>query len=137
VIIWALQGLPGSGKSTWAAANASLGQIVSIDDLRDRYGVERIREERMTAVSAILATSDVIIDGCHVSAASIADAKWLAAAFRAELRWVRFGTPIEECIRRDSLRRTPIGEYVIRSMARRWDDALARAATSGGTVVEV
>lgn len=118
-ILYALQGLPASGKTTWAQKHADRGILVSNDVLRIMHGPRGMGDARVFAVlEAIAAGHNVILDCCNLTPEAINEVKWLARQSGAELQWVRMDTGVEECVRRDAKRRQPVGEAVIREMAR-------------------
>lgn len=127
-----LKGLPGSGKSTWAREQllASKGRIKRInkDDLRAMLdaGEWSATNERFVVqardtllMAALTAGYDVIIDDTNLDPFHERRIRQLTGS-RADVSVRFFDIPIEECIRRDALRPFPVGETVIREMARQW-----------------
>lgn len=139
------QGLPGSGKSTWAAdqvlralpllaPNQFVNEpyvpvVVNKDDIRlqlqedcgwhwSREGEKLVVEIRDAKIQvALSAGKDVISSDTNFGGGHEARLRQLAAEARAEFEVKKFLVPVEECIRRDSLREHPVGEAVIRGMA--------------------
>ena len=127
----ALRGLPGAGKSTHAAMSRSQGRrVVNRDTLRlAMFGITRleyIEEQAVTvaeeaAVRASLAGGvDVIVDAMHLRPRYLRRWKRIAEEFNAHLEIVELPTDLEECIRRDAQRENPVGEEVIRGLARKY-----------------
>jgi predicted kinase len=127
-----LKGLPGSGKSTWAKdlVHRARGHFKRInkDDLRamidagewsprNETFIVRVRDQLL--VAALAAGFSVIVDDTNFEPAHEKRIRELAAG-RAEVSVRMFDVPLEECIRRDALRPFPVGETVIREMARDW-----------------
>jgi len=125
-------GLPGSGKSTWATAHQMQDPeqivLVSRDDIRAMIGcfpvgtkgqedlVSKIQDDII--VRAIKEGKDVIVHDTNLNKKSPTrikklfdgDVEFLVADFT--------NVPVETCIERDSQRDEPVGETVIRNMAR-------------------
>lgn len=125
-------GLPGSGKSTWATAHQMQDPeqivLVSRDDIRAMIGcfpvgtkgqedlVSKIQDDII--VRAIKEGKDVIVHDTNLNKKSPTrikklfdgDVEFLVADFT--------NVPVETCIERDALRDEPVGETVIRNMAR-------------------
>jgi predicted kinase len=129
--IFATIGLPGSGKSTYAAQRCADGSArrANRDDLRYAiYGVyygEPIDEQVISRcqdelVAEILAEGkDVWVDDTNLSGRARKHVRELAEAHGVAVEWVYFtDVPVEVCIERDSLRERQVGEAVIRDM---WD----------------
>jgi tRNA uridine 5-carbamoylmethylation protein Kti12 len=126
------QGLPGSGKTTWAkkwvAENPQRRARVNRDDLRQlMHGgyVDRSTELQVTfaqgAMIAQLLTAsiDVVCDDTNLTIAATDMLHYRATSAGATWRLQSFlYVSIEECIRRDSLREgsARVGEKVIRDM---------------------
>lgn len=128
-------GLPGSGKSTWAEeqrkANPTNVCVVNKDQIRgelEQYGwkwshenekdVIKIRDERIIDAFKRGCTL-VISDDTNFGKVHKARLQQLAGENKAEFEIHKFTTPVDECIRRDSLRegKKRVGEKVIMSMA--------------------
>lgn len=133
------RGLPGSGKTTAATAEAAAaenGICLGRDEFRDLLaGTDRpgvLAPALEIAVTAALeATAEsLLVNGYYVMASSThlipaAVAEMVRVAIRAGATWdtVNVCTPIEECIRRDAERGAAggrmVGAAVIRRMAAR------------------
>jgi predicted kinase len=148
-IITLTTGLPGSGKSTWAKAEVaqSDGQIVRVnmDDILAMlgYGPTTSREEATVVqkiqdqaiLAAVKLGKDVIVDNTHLNKTIPNRIKKL---FDGEVEFkVQDFTSIniETCIERDSQRSKPVGEKVIRDMAKQLNRAW-RLTAEGMNVVE-
>ena len=126
-----LQGLPGSGKSTWAKrfVKDKKGWVrVNRDDLRNMRGDYWLPEqedlingwERSCVSLALTRGLNVILDATNLSQRNLK--RFLSCvtdcvpAETLEIEYKFFDVPVEECIRRDSERDTPVGSEVILSM---------------------
>jgi predicted kinase len=131
-VIIVLKGLPGSGKSTWArdliAREPERYKRINKDDLRAMLDGGRwsetsekfiVRARDVLLDAALSAGRSVIIDDTNLEPAHEARIRHIAAG-RAQVEVRFFDVPLEECIRRDSLRPQPVGESVIRQMHARW-----------------
>jgi predicted kinase len=126
--IYFLKGLPGSGKSTWAAAMGEILNAVRVnkDELRAMMGLSYSREtegpvvhaSREMGKEALRRGLNVIVDDTNVAQkhlnawSSIAEDK----SIRANLIEVYFDVPVKECIERDKARDCSVGEVVILKM---------------------
>lgn len=120
------QGIQGSGKSTWAKAwvkeDPEHRVRLNYDDLRNMMGVYWVpsREgmlksfEEAFLTKAVSKGYDIIIDNMNLNPKTIEKYEQWARDNSYEFERVLFDTPVEECIRRDSMRPNPIGEVVIK-----------------------
>lgn len=127
-----IQGLSGSGKTTWTekfVAEHSGWVNVNRDDIRlALYGRERMYkgdENRVSKVQKKLIQNagqsgqNVIISDTNLNKTHLAslleflESQGFSVTFKSFL-----DVPVEECIRRDSLREFPVGARVIRSQAK-------------------
>lgn len=126
-----LQGIPGSGKTTWAKeflkTNSEHWVRWNRDEIRNMLGAYWVpkREGFITRLSyEFLALSvkegkNIIWDNTNLNEK---DLSILFAIIREEqddetnyeIKFKLFKTPLEECIERDSKRPNPVGEEVIR-----------------------
>ena len=130
-----LQGLPASGKSTWARnwVNNSPNTRVRVnrDDIRRMLGPYFFTKEREKLVTLIESTAireglkknfDVVIDATNLNPKVVN--KWktyvesIAKDQDIEFEIINFNTPVEECIIRDKNRKGDecVGEQVIMRM---------------------
>lgn len=139
-----MRGLPASGKTTRAlelvAASNGRMRRVNLDDLRAMLdpGTERERkskghEETVLAIqdAAVLAAIDggfdIVVDNTHL-VARIPNRLKRVVSGRAVFEVHDFTyVPVEECVRRDALRPSPVGQEAILGMAKR----LASVGKSG------
>lgn len=132
--IFILRGIPGSGKTTFAKNLVSKGfKRISKDDLRtminsyslnnsDESMIDVIQEEILKDM--IFYGHNIVVDNTH------AKQKYLNAILEKIKKYTRvmkweyevkihvIDTPLKECIRRNSLRETPVPEEVIQKMHR-------------------
>lgn len=139
-----LQGLPGSGKTTWATETLhNLGTdhcvVVTRDTIRAELyansGVfswktyaftpeheDTVTQEQVKQIRAGLAAGKTVISAdTNISHRARTMLSELAHEFGVPLEIKQFLTDPEECIRRDALRgNESVGEAVIRKMAKQW-----------------
>lgn len=120
-----LQGVPASGKSTWAREFVKGKKdwvIVNRDSIRDGRGDYWIPEqeeyisdlEEYHVTRALERGLNVIIDATNLNPKTIAKWKQVAKQFSIEPEWVEFTISYQEAIERDSKRERPVGKGVIR-----------------------
>lgn len=123
-----LRGLPWSGKSTWCKSQDI--PSISKDDIRQllHNGVYSKKNEQdvlayrdIFIVSKLLELKDVIVDDTNLNPVHIKTIGLIAQMYWAQLEIKDFTTDIETCIERDSKRENPVGEKVIRDMAKKWN----------------
>lgn len=125
------KGLPASGKTTWAKELSRKDHFkrVNKDDLRAMLddSLHSRRNERFIVQlrdqiirQAFLDGFSVVSDDTNLRASHEKDMRRIAAKFNAEVQVKFFDVPLNECIRRDSLRAKPVGEDVIRDMYKRY-----------------
>lgn len=126
-----LQGLPGSGKSTWAKrfVKDKKGWVrVNRDDLRHMRGEYWVPEqealitdwESMCTVLALQRRYNVVLDATNLSKRNVKSFirfvdGWISHD-DLEIEYKFFDVSVEECIRRDSERENPVGSEVILGM---------------------
>lgn len=129
--ILVLQGIPASGKSTWAKEFVK-GKIdwiiINKDSLRlmkGDYWVPKheilIKEwESYCVKSAILKGFNVIIDGTNLNSNIIEYWKNLAKELNCEIDYKGFAITLEEAVERDSKRELKVGRKVITNFYNRY-----------------
>lgn len=146
------QGLPGSGKSTWANGEADLAYhdasrtpvfVVNKDKIRIELAGEwtkkletevlKIRDQRILDYFRYYADVTVISDDTNLSRQHRVRLRELATISGATFETKRFDTPLEECIRRVRARTTQpqVPEQAIRDMTARfhWGQPIAYPPT--------
>ena len=127
-----MKGLVASGKSSYSKKYIKDHPNtfrVNKDDLRAMLsnGVFNKKLEKVTVASsrciagiALQNGMDVIIDDTNFNPIHEKAFRQMAENFNTEFEVVELKVPIEECIRRDATRENPVGEEVIRNMAKKW-----------------
>lgn len=137
------QGLPGSGKSTWAQSygwDSSINHghvfVVNKDAIRTKLeesgwawsrenegDVIAERDRRIVHYLTNYENVTVVSDDTNYGRKHKVALEAIARACGANFEVKKFDTPIDECIRRDSLRvgKACVGEAVIRRMAKQHD----------------
>lgn len=130
MVIYVTRGLPASGKSTWAKEAAEYPDTVRVcrDDIRDMLvGTDRpgvlspeleatvSRMEEAAVKAAVDRGMDVVVDAMHLRPKYVD--KWCTFGI---VTAVSFNAPLEELVRRDARRERPLGEKVIRQIAKRF-----------------
>ena len=143
-----LQGIQGSGKTTWAKnwvkEDPKHRVRFNQDDIRNMFGVYWVpsREPLVKAMhnsflnKAMLEGYDIVLDNMNLNQNTINEIKEIVEEFN---KWISlspvdlhydikyqtfFDTPLEECIARDSKRENPIGENVIRNTYNKYKDII-------------
>lgn len=124
-----LRGLIGSGKTTWALEQVknSKGKIkrVNKDDLRSMIdaGVWSKKNEQQIldvqnsmALGFLLNGFDVILDNTNFASKHETYWREMSKKYGFDFEIKFFDTPLEECIKRDSLRPNPVGRNIIMQM---------------------
>jgi predicted kinase len=123
-----MAGLPGSGKSTIAKQIKALR--VNLDDIRTMMGFTSqsswTKQKEKVAIEAMLSSveaavengQDVVVDNTHLTA-RIPGMLRRRIGGRASFKVISLlDTPLDKCIEQDTLRDNPVGEDVIRKMAK-------------------
>ena len=122
-----LVGAPASGKSTWAAANFRVDQIVSADVLRGVVGEHEL--DLSASDDAFLLLDQILAMRCQRGLTTVIDTTGLDASRRRLYQEtarghdlpvvaVRFTTSAAECKRRNRERAHPVPVKVIHAMSR-------------------
>lgn len=120
------QGLPASGKSTWAKQYCKDNKNwvrVNRDDLRNMRGEYWLPKqedfitviERTFILSALENNLNVVVDATNLNPGYLESLKSLIGG-KAEIEFKKFDCPVEDCIKRDLKRADSVGEKVIRGM---------------------
>lgn len=122
------QGLPASGKSTWAIQHCTDNPEfvrVNRDDIRAFFGdlkwsgkfeKDVIDIQRLIANTALRQGKSVIVDDTNFNSRVKEYWKELAKCYDIEFEIEVFDTPVEVCIERDLKREKPVGMHVILNM---------------------
>ena len=141
-----LQGIPASGKSTWARQWVSEDPKHRVrfnrDDIRNMLGVYWVpsREGLINNIyntfihDAMIDQYDIVLDNMNLNKKTLDEiekevrdfnefGKTVSMDFEYQIEYKSFlDTPLEVCIERDSKRESPIGEKTIRSIYARYKD---------------
>ena len=137
-----VRGIPASGKTTVAkkivAENPNNTVRYNWDSLRDMMGVylvpEReklpfLKENRKQFLDFWMnAGWNIVVDNTNLNPKDIKYYEDLITKYNSEhtrkyeIEYINCFTPVEECIRRDSIRPNPIGEKVIKDFWKRYRD---------------
>lgn len=132
-----LRGLPGSGKTTWARDFIRYRQWyrrISKDALREMFSFGRyspqsekdvVKLRNALLMDVLKDCPHAVVDDTNLTDRHVRDIKshaigWWNGAPRISIEILEFHTPLEECIRRDALRPTPVGAERIHEMNERW-----------------
>ena len=122
------QGLPASGKSTWAIQHCTDNPEfirVNKDTIRGFFGdlkwnskfeKDVIDIQRLIANTALRQGKSVIVDDTNFNPKIKAYWKELANCYDIEFHIEAFDTPVEVCIERDQKREKSVGMHVILNM---------------------
>lgn len=131
-----LKGLPGSGKTTHAKELVKQGfKRINNDDLRDMIDGGKFSHKNELIISEIREAMvgifmehgcDIVVDNCNFNPIHKID-MCLQAELHNDTNKTKYEVeeklidiPLEECIRRDSLRDRKVGEKVIKDMYERY-----------------
>lgn len=128
-----LQGIPASGKSTWAREFVKGKKdwvIVSRDDLRNMRGDYWIvqQEDYISSIeafaveTAIINNLNVIIDATNLNTKTIEKWKNIADSLVCDLEFRFFYVSLYDAIKRDKERENPVGEQVIKTFYYKYID---------------
>lgn len=129
-----LQGIPASGKSTWAREFIKGKEswiIVNRDSVRNMLGdywapareglVDLIEEDIMISSSNL--NYNIIVDATNLNPLTILKWEKFAEDNNMEIEFRRFNIALDEAIRRDSLRENPVGAKVIKNFYFKYIDS--------------
>ena len=128
------RGIQGSGKSTWAKEWVNKDPIhrirINWDDIRNMMGPYWVPEREHVVIDcsvdilryALGNDYDVVIDNMNLSKKSTEIFHEVCRDMEVSSLYKDFKTPLEVCIERDSKRKNPIGESVIRNTYNKYKD---------------
>lgn len=129
--LYLCRGLPASGKTFWARQfimdRGFRACRVNRDDLRQMahngdFSAEReffiVRAAVSMITQALMHGYDVVSDDTNLQNYIVKQLVAAAAVCSRHVEWVMFETPLQVCIARDAKRPHPVGERVIREMAK-------------------
>lgn len=130
-VVRILKGLPASGKTTWAKdfCENNINWIrVSRDDLRNMRGKYWVPSqenlitemERSSIKHALDGGFNVIVDATNLNTGHLENLKEFVKENGAQVEMKNFDTDVYECMRRDALRESSVGNSVIWDMYRKW-----------------
>lgn len=130
------QGIPASGKSTWAKKLAEDNPITHVrvcrDDMREMAGKYWVpdREDYITQIEecmvdiALFGGYNVIVDATNLNSKALEKWRSIADKYGAEFEIKRFDVELDEAIKRDSERGLSglrsVGKEVIKNFHRRY-----------------
>ena len=128
-----LRGLPASGKSTFArallAGDPDGWVRVNKDDIRERLLPRWTKQGERTVViperdrlvaEGLAAGKNVVVDDTNFEDVHVRRMYEVSKPFKANVEVKQFDVDVDEAVARDSRRQKPVGEDVIRDMARRY-----------------
>ena len=125
-----LQGIPASGKTTYALELVKQGyKRVNKDDIRsmiDNGEYSTINEKLVLEIRdmiidlALINGYDVVVDDTNFSEKHFKQIDLIASINEAEISVKRFDTTLKTCIERDKLRGGGVGEEVIADMYKKY-----------------
>jgi predicted kinase len=127
--ILVLQGVPASGKTTWArefVKGKTDWVIVNRDSLRNMRGdylissqEDYISDIEQSAVEfALKRNLNIIIDATNLNPNTVNKWKTISSNYNAEIEFKEFKITFKEAVERDSKRENPVGEKVIKRFFR-------------------
>jgi len=130
-----VQGIPGSGKSTWARNYIKEREpneivIVNRDSIREMLGTYWVpdREPLVSEIEMFMIEEalnrkyDVIIDATNLNPKTIKKWNRIAKEWDAEITYKKFPIALEEAIERDKNRERTVGEDTIRYFYNKYKD---------------
>ena len=127
-----LQGIPASGKSTWAKQWAEefpkSRVVINRDSLRKMLGKYWVPErerlidalEEACIVESLESGYEVCVDSTNLNPKTISKWKYIAEYMEIEIEFIEFKISVEEAIERDKGRELEVGEQVIRNYYKKY-----------------
>ena len=131
-------GVPGSGKSTHAKANA-IGHLLSADAIRNAGADAEAHMERIRARAFTLLKNgeDVTVDACNVHAEPRRALLRIARMTGAETRLRLVPVTYAQALAGQRGRAHPVPRTALKRYAQRWPQAMAQAKAEPWDEVEV
>lgn len=133
-----VSGLPGAGKSTFARQliRETGAVLIGRDELN--AALTNLRNEAITTLAMVALAEtllrcglNVVVDAWNLHPIDAERWKEITRSTGAGLVWVHIPTPIDECVRRDSMRPDPNGEAAVRLTALQHAGRLQELAGGG------
>lgn len=141
-----LKGLPASGKSKWAKEQCSADVVrVNKDDIRAMMGGEFTKgKENIVLITrdqlvreSLAQNKTIIVDDTDFAPIHEETLGGIAKEYDAEFEVRYFDVQVDECIKRDAKRASPVGRAVIMDMYRKYVKQVPEAIPFDSTLPSV